>query len=403
MKVVIVGCGVAGANAARAVAAHRPGADIHIYSAEPHLYYARPKLPAYLAGEAEESSLFFYDMAWYQERGIQVHTGARVVQVQPTTHRVVLEEGSSVAYDRLLIAAGAHPFRPPIVGADLPGVFSLWSIADAKAIRAHARTCRCAVVIGGGVLGLEAARALRALGLEVTVLDRNAYLMSRQLDAPGAAVFQRHIEALGIQVVLEASTERIEGSSAPEAVLLRGGERLPADLVLIQAGGRPNIEFTTGSGLAVNSGIVVNEHLQASAPDVYAAGDVAEFRGAIYGIVPAAVEQAQVAAANLTEVEQRRYGGTVPTNTLKIVGIDLTSIGRITAAEGDVELRRDTPAGQYLKFVLQDGRLAGAILLGHKGKVGWVSQAIAKRVHLAQHGEALLQDDFDWKAALAAS
>ena len=402
MKVVIIGLGAAGTNAARIIAAERPGTAIEVYSAEPHLYYARPKLPAFLAGELAQEELYFYPESWYRERGIAVHTGARVDRIDAGSHRVALVEGTEVPYDRLLLATGAHAFVPPIEGAGLPGVFTLWSIEDVRRIRAYAAGCRRAVVIGGGLLGLEAARGLTALGLGVTVLEHGPRLMPRQLDDEGAALFQGWIEKLGIAVRLEATTERIEGMGGPQAVLLRGGERIPADLVLVAAGGRPNLQIAQASGLAVNRGVLVDAHLQTSAADVYAAGDVAEYAGTVYGIIPAAVEQAQAAARNLAEIAPTEYTGTVPTNTLKIVGLDLTSIGQIAPAEPDyVQLRRLDPPGQYLKLVLRDGRLQGAILLGHKDKVNLLSQAVARRVLLAGHGEAALRDDFDWKGLLS--
>lgn len=393
MKIAIVGLGVAGANAARTIAAGRPGVQIDIYGAEPHLYYVRPKLPSFLAGEVEPDALYFYAAGWYQEHGITVHTGARAEKIDPAAHRLLLAGGASVGYDRLLITAGARPFIPPIPGADLPGVFSLWTIEDATHIRAYAGQCRRAVVIGGGLLGLEAARGLRTLGLDVTVLEAGPWLMRRQLDAEGAAIFRQIIEGMGIGVRVAVDTERIEGASGPEAVRLKNGERLPADLVLIAAGAHANIEIAQAAGLETKRGIVVNSHLQTSAADIYAAGDVVEHNGIVYGIIPAAIEQAQAAANNLAEIANQEYMGTMPTNTLKIVGVDLTSIGE-TAPTGDryVELRRTDTGGQYIKLVLKEGKLQGAILLGHRDKVHLVSQAVARRLDAGGLRDELLQD-----------
>jgi nitrite reductase (NADH) large subunit len=401
MKVVIVGLGVAGAHAARTIATERPGTQIEIYGAEPHLYYARPKLPAFLAGEIEQDELYLYPSAWYEERGITVHTGARVERVDPHAHRITLAEGTDVGYDRLLLATGSSAFVPPIEGVSLPGVFALRTLDDAARIRAYARAGKRAVVIGGGLLGLEAARSLRALGLEVTALESGPWLMRRQLDEEGAAIFQKLITGLGIGVQLNAVTERIEGTSGPQAVLLRDGLRLPADLVLVAAGVRSNLQLAQAASLDTNRGVVVGSHLQTSAPDIYAAGDVAEFNGTVYGIVPAAIEQARAAARNLAEIAPEEYGGTVPTNTLKIVGIDLTSAGEISGTgEGFTELRRAEPAGRYIKLVLKDGRLQGAILLGHKEKVSLISQAVARQLEVGSRTDALLDDAFDWKSLL---
>jgi len=397
MRIVIVGLGAAGANAARAVAAAgRRDIQVEVYGAEPYLYYARPKLPDYLAGEASLDELYFYPRAWYEERAIAVHTSARVDRVDVAEHRILLSEGTQVPYDRLLIATGASSFIPPVPGAELPGVFTLRTIDDVDRMRAYARECKQAAVIGGGLLGLEAARGLRALGLGVTVLERGAYLLQRQLDAEGGAILHREVERMGIAIEANADTDHIERG----AVVLKSGLRVGAELVLVAAGVRSNLDLARASGLAANRGIVVDAHLQTSAPDVYAAGDVAEFRGTVYGIVPAAIEQAQAAAQNMLEQASAEYRGTVPTNTLKIVGIDLTSVGQIAGGEGYTELRRSDGPGRYLKLVLKDGRLEGAILLGHKAKVGLVSQAVARHADLSAHGEAALDDGFDWKAVL---
>ncbi|MCL6431884.1 MAG: FAD-dependent oxidoreductase [Anaerolineae bacterium] len=397
MRIVIVGLGAAGANAARTISA-TGGRDVQveIYGAEPHLYYARPKLPGYLAGEVSLDELYFYSRTWFEERSIAVRTGARAERVDAAGHRLILSEGTSVPYDRLLIATGASSFVPPIPGADLPGVFTLRTIEDAERIRAYARECKRAAVIGGGLLGLEAARGLRVLGLDVTVLERGAYLLQRQLDEQGGAIFHREVERMGIAIETNADTEHIERG----AVVLKSGLRVPADLVLIAAGVRSNLELARASGLAASRGIVVDSHLATSAPDVYAAGDVAEFGGTVYGIVPAAVEQAQAAAKNMLEHGSAEYTGTIPSNTLKIVGIDLTSIGQVAGGEGYTELRRTDGPGRYLKLVLRDGRLHGAILLGHKDKVNLISQAVAREVDLSRYGDESLGDGFDWRAVL---
>lgn len=396
MKIVIVGLGAAGANAARTIAAAgRADVEVEVYGAEPHLYYARPKLPAFLAGEIAQEELYFYPQAWYNERRIAVRSGAQAARIDAAGHRLVLTEGTVVPYDRLLIATGASSFLPPIPGAERPGVFTLRTIEDVLQMRAYAQGRSKAAIIGGGLLGLEAARGLRLLGLEVTVLERGSYLLQRQLDEAGGAIFGREIERMGIAVETNADTEQIEAG----AVVLKSGLRVPADLVLIAAGVRSNLQLAQASGLAANRGIVVNERLETSTPDVYAAGDVAEWNGTVYGIIPAAIEQAQAAARNMLEPGSAEYRGTTPSNTLKIVGIDLTSLGQVVG-EGLVELRRSDGPGQYYKLALKDGRLHGAILMGHKAKVNLVSQAVARQVDVSAYGEALLADTFDWKGLL---
>jgi len=437
-RFVIIGNGVAGVTAARALSDSLPpkvggieggGAEVEVYTQEIHHYYPRPRLQSFLTGEIELEKLPLYPLAWYEKRGIAVHLGVEVVGLDPTAKRIILaactepfdgaqdkrsrSNGREVSYDRLLLATGSRPFIPPIEGVDKGGVFTLRTIGDALAIKKWAEGAKRAVVIGGGLLGLEAARALTVLGLEVTVLERGPYLLQRQLDAEGGALIRELIGAMGIGVVLEASSQAIlgDGASPPKlggiegglatGVLLHDGRRIEGDLILISAGVRCNARLAQEAGLEVNRGVVVDERLRASADDIYAAGDVAEFRGRVYGIIPAALEQARVAAANMLGREQAEYQGTIPSNVLQVVGIDCASIGVVHPLEGEGyrELRK-SEAGVYKKLVLKDGRLVGAILLGDRKDVAPISRLIRKEADVSRHAERLLDDDFDWRGLL---
>lgn len=405
MNFTIIGNGVAGNTAALALSRLVPGARIDLYAAEAHPYYPRPLLPEFLAGELDLEHLYFKPLSWYAGRNIALHLGVPVAAIIPQEHRITLADGTKAGYDRLLLAAGAQAWVPPIRGADKPGVFTLRTVDDALAIRSYARQARRAIVIGGGLLGLEAARALRVLGLQVRVVEFLPRLLPRQLDAEGAAVLQGLIEGRGIEIMLDVAAEEVLEADGVRGLRLKDGREMEGELVLVSTGIRSNVALARQADLEVSHGVVVDEHLRTSAADVYAAGDVAEFDGRVYGIVPAAIEQARVAAAHMAGDESATYQGTVPFTTLKVTGIDLTSVGVIMPEEGREaeyqELRRtDGAQGLYRKLVLKDGRIVGAILLGDKARVGPVTQLINQPVDVSAHVERLLDDDFDLKSLL---
>ena len=395
MHFVIIGNGVAGITAARALS--ESGAEVVIYTQEAHHYYPRPRLQSFLAGEIGLEGLPLYPPAWYEKRGIAVHLGVEVVGLNPTAKRISLADGREVSYDRLLLAAGSRPFIPPIEGVDKGGVFTLRTIEDALAIKRWAEGTKRAVVVGGGLLGLEAARALMVLGLKVTVLERGPYPLQRQLDAEGGALMSELIEAMGIKVASNASSQAILGDGQASGIMLQDGRRIKGDLILISAGVRSNVRLAQDAGLEVNRGVVVDRHLRTSADDIYAAGDVAEFRGQVYGIIPAAIEQARAAAANMLGRKQTEYQGTIPSNVLQVVGIDCVSIGVVhPSEEDDYQELRKSEAGIYKKLVLKYGRLVGAILLGDRKDVAPISRLIQRGADVSRYTERLLDDDFDW-------
>jgi len=296
MRFVIVGSGAAGINAARSLsAANLPGTTIDIYTEEPYSYYPRPRLPDFLAGDLSLDELIPYAEDWYEKRNIRLHQGAVVTHIDPVAKRLTLSDGVEVAYDRLLLANGSHPNIPPFEGTEKEGVFSLRTLADAIAIREYARQVGHAIIIGGGLLGLEAARGLSLLGPKVTVVEFFSRLLPRQLDEQAADVLQKQIEGMGISVIANAATEAITGGKKLAGIRLKDGREIAAEQVLISAGIRSNIQLARDAGIEVNRGVIVDEQMQTSAPDIWAAGDVAEFEGRTWGIVAAAIEQARVA------------------------------------------------------------------------------------------------------------
>jgi nitrite reductase (NADH) large subunit len=291
---------------------------------------------------------------------------------------------------------------------DKKGVFTLRTLEDAVAIKEYAQEIATAAVIGGGLLGLETARALLSLDLEVSVIEFVPRLLPRQLDEEGAQVLQSRLEAMGLRVLTGAATEAILGDERATGVRLKAspehdrgdGRVVDGELVLISTGIRSQVELAREAGLAVNRGVVVDEQLRTNAADVYAAGDVAEFEGVVYGIIPAAIEQARVAAANMVAHGSSIYSGTLPATTLKIVGIDLTSLGEATAAGDEfVVLRRADPVrGIYRRLALRDGKIVGAILLGDTQSIQPLRRLIATGRDVSAHGDRLLDESLDLKA-----
>jgi nitrite reductase (NADH) large subunit len=402
VKFVIAGNGIAAITAARTIVAADQDADIEIYTDESYPFYLRPRLIPFLAGGLERSDLYIYPPEWYASRGITVHVSTPVKGLDTAAQTVVLEDGEEVSYDRLLLAVGSNPIQPPIEGMEQEGVFTLRTIDDAQAIRDRAQNCLAsdqieAVVIGGGLLGLECSNSLAALGLEVTVLQHGPWPLHKQIDEQGAAVLEEQLGQLGIRCLSDVTPEAILSNNGASAVRLEDGRTVDGHLILCAAGVRPNTQLAQAAGLNVRQGVLVDNEMRTSADHVYAAGDAVEYDGETWCIIPAAVEQARVAAANMVESGSATYHGTVPSTTLKVVGVDLTSIGLINPPdEGYEELRRSNPdAGVYQKLVLQDGHIVGAILLGAKARVPAVSGLIKEGTDVSLYAERLLDDDFD--------
>lgn len=400
---IIVGNGVAGVTAAQQIVRADPSAEVHIFGEEPYPYYRRPLLWELIAGQIEQEAVYFRPPEWYANQGINLHLGVKATGLDVEAHRVVLQDGSSIRYERLLLATGARPYIPQCVGTDLKGVFTLRTLDDALAIKAYAQQVEAALVIGGGLLGLETARALHLAGVsEVTVIEFFPYLLPRQLDAEGAAVLQSLLEAQGIHIITSGVVEAVLGSERVAGVQLKDGREVKCELVLFSTGIRSETTLARAAELQVNRGIVVDKYMRTSAEDIFAAGDAAEFAGTVYGIIPSAIEQARVAAANMVAPESAVYAGTLPITTLKVAGAEVTSLGICTPPEnGFVSLRAvDPAAGRYRKLVLRDGKIVGAILLNDPGRVRPVSRLIEQGVDVSAYADRLLDDRFDPQSLL---
>ena len=403
-RYLIVGNGVAGITAAQGLV-RGDDAEVHVFGSEPYPYYQRPRLWHYLAGEIAREELYFRPFEWYAARGIHVHPDTRVIVLDPAGHRIQLADGSWEPYDRLLLATGGRSFVPPFEGVDLEGVFALRSLDDALAIKRLADQVSNVVVIGGGLLGLETARALVAPGRRVSVVEIAPHLLPRQLDVTGAQVLQSRLEAMELRIYTDAATRAIVGNTRVSGVLLTSGRTIPAELVILSTGIRSRIELARDAGIEVNRGIVVDEQLGTSAPDVYAAGDAAEFQGTVYGIIPAAIEQARTVAGHMAGNGASPYQGTLPSTTLKIVGIDLTCLGD-SVADGPehVVLRySDQAAGIYKRLALDPSTIIGAILMGDVTDAHWIQRLIDDKRDVSAFGGRLLDGGVDLKALVEGS
>jgi len=399
LHIVIVGNGVAGVTAARTIKTKNPETRVSIYTDESYQYYPRPRLYEVLSGEAELQEVYMFSGEWYEKKGITVHLNKKALSIDVDHKELILEDGSQVTYDKLLLANGGHSFVPPIKGAETTGVFTLRTIKDVLDIKKFTKKTEKVIVIGGGLLGLEFAVSLRKLGQQVTVVELSSRLLPRQLDQDGATILKNRIASRGIDLVLGAKTVEILGKKTVSGILLDRGETISGDMVLISAGVRSNTELALEAGIKVNRGVVVDGHLRTSADNVYAVGDVAEFEGRVYGIIPAALEQATIAAANMMEEKHSVYAGTVPSNTLKVVDVELTSIGLVNPEEPRYEeiKKSDKKKGIYKKLVLDQGKIVGAILLGDTKGFMPIKKLIAQETDITEYRNSILNDDFDYK------
>ena len=399
LNVVIVGNGVAGVTAASIIKEKNPETRVSIYTDENSHYYPRPRLYEVLSGEAKPQDVSMFSEEWYKNSGIIVHLNKKALSIDTERKELLLEDRSRVNYDKLLLANGGRSFVPPIKGVEKTGVFTLRTINDALSIKEFTKKTKRATVIGGGLLGLEFASSLRKLGQQATVVELFPRLLPRQLDPDGAAILKNRIESRDIDIVLGVKTVEILGRETVSGILLDSGETISGDLVLVSAGMRSNTELALEARIKVNRGVVVDGHLRTSADDVYAVGDVAEFEGTVYGIIPAALEQARIAATNILGTEHNVYTGTIPSNTLRIVDVDLTSLGLVNPEEPKYdEIKKiDAKKGVYKKLVLDKGKIVGAILLGDKKGVISIKRLMAQETDITQHKDSILNDDFDYK------
>ena len=365
-RLVVVGNGMAGVACVEQILKHSPKFEATVFGDETHTNYNRILLSSVLAGEKTADEIVLNDLEWYEKNQIQLRLGVRIIDVDPERKTVSGDDGSITPFDKLLIATGSSPLIPPMEGTKKRGVYVFRNLDDARALLDQAGPGKKAVVIGGGLLGLEAARGLQVQGCEVTVVHLMDTLMERQLDWTGGSYLKAKMECLGVRVLLERNTVAILGSDKAEGVTFKDGSSVEADFVVIAAGIRPNAELGRKAGLRVNRGIVVNDSMETSNPDIFAVGECVEHNGICYGLVAPLLEQAKVLAATITGNKGPVYRGTTQAAKLKIMGVDVFSAGDFNEkAPGVDAIRYEDPAlGTYKKLTVRDGKLVGVILVG---------------------------------------
>jgi NAD(P)H-dependent nitrite reductase large subunit/NAD(P)H-dependent nitrite reductase small subunit len=368
-KLVVVGNGMAGMKVVEHVLElARDAYDITVFGAEPRPNYNRILLSPVLAGEKRAEDIILHPLEWYRDKSVTLHMGDAVVAIDRRRKVVRSARGVEAHYDRLLLATGSKPVVLPIPGADLPGVVTFRDLEDVDVMMRAARTHRKAVVIGGGLLGLEAAHGLMKQGMDVTVVHLFDTLMERQLDRAAAALLQDSLEKRGLEFKMAARTEAILADAAaarPAAVRFEDGSTLEADLVVMAAGIRPNIDLALAAGLRCDRGVLVSDTLQTFDPSVYAVGECVQHRNSTYGLVAPLFEQASVCATHLVEFGIGRYKGSLVATQLKVTGVDLFSAGDFVGGpRSEALVLRDARRGVYKRIVIEDNRIRGAVLYG---------------------------------------
>lgn len=373
-RLVVVGNGMAGMRAVEELLARAPDRyDILVIGAEPHPNYSRILLSSVLAGEKTFDEIVLNPRTWYEERGIRLIAGTRVTAIDVSRQQAVLSDGSAVGYDKLLLATGSRPVAPPIPGLGFTNVRAFRDIADVEAMAGAAEAGGRAVVIGGGLLGLEAAWGLKRRGMAVTLVHLMPTLMERQLDAAAGALLLRDLEGRGIDFFMSAQTEEIAGDKWAEAVVLADGRKLSADFVVLAIGVRPNIDLAKAAKLDANRGVLVGDDMATSDPNIYAVGECIEHNGQVFGLVAPIWEQARVCGARLAGDTDVAYVPPPVFTSLKITGIDVFSAGALAAADDSEEeiTLHDARGGLYKKLILRGERVIGSVLYGDAADGPW--------------------------------
>jgi nitrite reductase (NADH) large subunit len=388
---VVVGNGMAAARLVDELTKLAQGRyAIAVIGDEPRLAYNRVLLSSVLAGETASHDIELKPARWWRDRGVTLKYGCLVTEIDVGRRELKIANEESIAFSRLVLATGSTPLRLNVSGADLAGVHTFRDSRDVDLLLTLAAKKKRVVVVGGGLLGLEAAYGIAKAGAAVTLVHLMDRLMERQLDMPAAQLLKSLVERKGIRILLNASTARLVGETRVEGVELTDGQRIDADAVVFAAGIRPNVALAKDAGIAVNRGIVVDDHLETGAPGIFALGECAEHRGICYGLVEPAYEQARVLAQHLAGGAAGYRGSVVATN-LNVSGVSVFSAGDFMGAPGtETILLNDIRGGTYKKLVIADGRLTGAVLVGDVGDALWYLELIRSRQPIARIRKAMM-------------
>jgi len=391
-KLVVIGNGMAGIKAVEELLDRDPDHyDITVFGAEPHGNYNRILLSPVLAGDKTIDDIMLNDRGWYEKNNITLHAGVTASRIDRGRKKVISEGGIEAPYDRLLIATGSNPIMLPVPGADLPGVVTFRDIADVDAMVGAAAEYACAVVIGGGLLGLEAANGLLQRGMKVTVVHLMDSLMERQLDPVAADLLRRSLKERTLEFEMPTETKAITGNDRVQGVLLSNGKEIAADLVVMAVGIRPNIALAQEAGIYCERGIVVSDTMQTYDPAIYGVGECVQHRGLTYGLVAPLFEQAKACANQLAEIGHAEYTGSLTSTKLKVTGIDVFSAGDFSGGEDKEEIVfQDTARGIYRKVVLNDNRVQGAVAYGDTSDGSWYFQLMRDGIDVSAMRDQLM-------------
>ncbi len=390
----IIGNGVAATTAVREIRKQSPESKIDVFTDERHGYYPRPYLIDLIAEKRTIEETIRYDANWYLEQDATLFRSKPVTQIEPASKRVITTSTTHQGYDSLLIAVGSVPFVPPFEGLSKKNVHVIRTLDDALDIKEATKESGREVVVGGGILGIELAAAMKEIGGDPVVVTNIDTLLPMQLDARGSNVLLAHLGRLGIEVLRGFNCVKIDGESKATGILSGSGERVAGDLVVIATGVRSNVQLAKNSGIAVKRGIDVDDRMQTSASGVFAAGDCCEWRGQWFGIIPWATSTARVAASNMVVPHSETFDGITPSNTLQVAGIDLTSVGITDPPSGEYEtvVEADDEKGTYFKLVMKDHVAVGGISLGDRRVAMRIRGLVNKKMDVSDITESVFED-----------
>jgi len=391
-KLVLIGNGMAGMRTVDELLKRAPEKyDITVFGAEPHGNYNRIMLSPVLAGDKTIDEIIIHDLQWYQDNNITLHTSKSITQIDRENQKVIAEDGTTAHYDRLILATGSNPVILPVEGKALDGVISFRDINDVNVMIKTAKTHKKAIVIGGGLLGLEAANGLMIQGMDVSVVHRSGTLMNQQLDQTASDLMLAELQAKGMHFLMNHDTAELIGTDRVEKVRFKNGNEVEADLVVMAVGVRPNIKLAQDSGIACERGVLVDDTLKTYSANVYAVGECVQYRNETFGLVAPLYEQAKVCASQLANVGGAKYVSSVTATKLKVTGINLFSAGDfIGDEESETLIYQDPSRHIYKKLVLKENKVIGTVLYGDTTDGNWYFSLLDDKKDISSFREDIL-------------